>query len=407
MTNTLNYLLESGLSLGLFTLFFVLVLRPEKSFVFNRFYLLGSVVLSMAIPLIHIPVGSIPEGFTAGTVFLDSIELNKQPTGNLLHIPTLLIWSYGLISIFLLGRLIVKLLKVLLRKGTRINTFDFSYVELKNSSEAYTLFNTIYLGEQLDSDERRLILSHERVHVREYHSIDLIFLELITVVLWINPFLYIIKSLARANHEYLADARAMMNDNRDLYIQTLAAHSLKKHGFALTHSFYASTTLKRINMINKQNHKIMRIKQLVPFGLAIVLIIVFGCEENGQSLGDIGNIQAVGNSEYTMQDGVYDKVEEAPSPIGGMAEFFSWVTQNLKYPEQAKKKGVEGQVLVQFILDPSGNMTQVKAVKGIGGGCDEAAVELIKSAAPWNPGKMGGKAVSVRMVLPINFKISG
>ena len=78
----------------------------------------------------------------------------------------------------------------------------------------------------------------------------------------------------------------------------------------------------------------------------------------------------------------------------------------MKYPNQARRMGIEGRVFVQFVVDKDGQLTEIKAVKGIGAGCDEEAVRVLKSAPKWKPGKQRGRPVKVRMILPITFKLS-
>ena len=102
---------------------------------------------------------------------------------------------------------------------------------------------------------------------------------------------------------------------------------------------------------------------------------------------------------------IFTIVEDQPQPIGGMAAFYQYVNKNLKYPAQARRMGIEGKVFVQFVVDKDGSITDVKAVKGIGAGCDEAAVKVIQGAPKWKPGKQRGRPVKVRMILPITFKL--
>lgn len=99
-------------------------------------------------------------------------------------------------------------------------------------------------------------------------------------------------------------------------------------------------------------------------------------------------------------------VEDAPSPQGGMQAFYDFVGKHLRYPPQARRMNVEGRVFVQFVVEKDGSLTDVKAIKGIGAGCDEEAVRVVESAPPWNPGKQRGQPVRVRMVLPIVFKLT-
>ena len=88
-----------------------------------------------------------------------------------------------------------------------------------------------------------------------------------------------------------------------------------------------------------------------------------------------------------------------------MGAFYEFVQKKLKYPSQARRMGIEGKVFVQFVVDKAGNITEVTTVRGIGAGCDEEAVRVIKDSPQWKPGKQRGKSVKVRMILPITFKL--
>lgn len=102
---------------------------------------------------------------------------------------------------------------------------------------------------------------------------------------------------------------------------------------------------------------------------------------------------------------IFTIVEESAEPIGGMDAFLKYVAKNLKYPAQARRMGIEGKVFVQFVVDKDGSITDIKVVKGIGGGCDEEAVRVLENAPKWKPGKQRGRPVRQRIVLPISFKL--
>ena len=99
-------------------------------------------------------------------------------------------------------------------------------------------------------------------------------------------------------------------------------------------------------------------------------------------------------------------VEKMPQPIGGMTAFYKFMAKNLKYPKAAQRMGIEGKVFIEFIVETDGTLRDVKVMKGIQAGCDEAAVEVIKAYPGWEPGKQRGRAVPVRMVMPIYFKLN-
>jgi len=105
------------------------------------------------------------------------------------------------------------------------------------------------------------------------------------------------------------------------------------------------------------------------------------------------------------RDEVFVVLDNQPSPKAGMKEFFEYVTENLRYPEEAKKAGIQGKVFVQFIVDDKGKLTKVQAVKGIGGGCDEEAVRVLQEAPNWNPAMVVDMPVKTRMILPVTYKL--
>ena len=99
-------------------------------------------------------------------------------------------------------------------------------------------------------------------------------------------------------------------------------------------------------------------------------------------------------------------VESTPEPINVFQQFYAFVGKNLKYPKKAQRMGIEGKVFVQFIIDEFGNITELKVIRGIGSGCDEEALRVMRLLPSWIPGKQRGKPVKVRMVLPLTFKLS-
>ena len=104
-------------------------------------------------------------------------------------------------------------------------------------------------------------------------------------------------------------------------------------------------------------------------------------------------------------DQIFSIVEEQAAYKGGMASFYEFVSKKIKYPAQAKRMNIEGKVFVEFVIERDGRLTDVKAIKGIGGGCDEEAVRVVMSSPGWSPGKQRGKPVRTRFVIPINFKL--
>ncbi|MEE1000544.1 MAG: energy transducer TonB [Bacteroidales bacterium] len=109
--------------------------------------------------------------------------------------------------------------------------------------------------------------------------------------------------------------------------------------------------------------------------------------------------------KVSVDDEVFVVVEEQAEFPGGMEAMYAYIQKNLVYPEAAKEKGIEGRVFVSFIIEKDGSISNVKILRGIGGGCDEAAKEMVEKMPKWKPGKQRGKPVRFQFTLPIKFEL--
>ena len=100
---------------------------------------------------------------------------------------------------------------------------------------------------------------------------------------------------------------------------------------------------------------------------------------------------------------IYTVVEQQAEFPGGMQAMMKFISQNMKYPSQARRMGTEGSVFVEFVIDQQGQISGAKVIKGIGTGCDEEAVRVVNKMPAWKPGKQNGRAVKSRFVLPVKF----
>jgi protein TonB len=109
--------------------------------------------------------------------------------------------------------------------------------------------------------------------------------------------------------------------------------------------------------------------------------------------------------EEVQEQEIFQIVEEMPAYPGGDQKLMEYVAKNIKYPQIARETGIQGRVFVGFVVEPDGSVSNVKVLRGIGGGCDEEAMRVVKSMPKWKPGKQRGKAVRVSYMLPVNFKL--
>ena len=109
--------------------------------------------------------------------------------------------------------------------------------------------------------------------------------------------------------------------------------------------------------------------------------------------------------EEVSETEIFQIVEEMPSFPGGEGKLMEYVAKNIKYPQIARETGIQGRVFIGFVVEPDGSVSNVKLLRGIGGGCDEEAMRVVKSMPKWKPGKQRGKAVRVSYQIPVFFKL--
>jgi protein TonB len=109
--------------------------------------------------------------------------------------------------------------------------------------------------------------------------------------------------------------------------------------------------------------------------------------------------------EDVVEQEIFQIVEEMPAYPGGDQKLMEFIAKGIKYPQIARETGIQGRVFVGFVVEPDGSVSNVKVLRGIGGGCDEEAMRVVKSMPKWKPGKQRGKAVRVSYMLPVNFKL--
>jgi periplasmic protein TonB len=123
---------------------------------------------------------------------------------------------------------------------------------------------------------------------------------------------------------------------------------------------------------------------------------------------DIIDLPVEGNGNAIIEEPpsqIFTIVEQMPSFLGGEEKLFEYLSKNIKYPSMARENGITGTVYVTFVVEGNGKITDVKKLRGIGGGCDEEAIRVVKNMPDWKPGKQNGKSVRVQFNLPIKFTL--
>jgi TonB family protein len=418
MQALLIHLLQANLILMLLFGYYFLVLRRENSFRFNRFFLLAVWPLSLLLPAVKLPQWSSLAVPTADDfLFLlaqnDLTWATSETTAVAIEKPTVM-WPIVLLALIVLGSvfIIIQLAKRLFfieqlpkRHGYRTERkSDHTLVYTAGELPIFSFFERIFWHEQthLDKQQNEAILSHELVHVKQKHSWDVVISEAFLCIFWYNPLAWLLKRAIADNHEYLADQASASQLADEGYRALLAGQFAQQYNLSLGNFFYKSTLINRIMMLSKQKQTAKwKLAMAAPF--LVVLVIGFGRET---SLTGFKSDDLDANVEVSKDtDEVFSIVEEQAVPKNGIESFYEYVAKELgdKYPKDAQRMGIEGTVYVQFIIEKDGSLSDVQVVRGIGGGCDEMAVEVISNSEKWIPGRQAGLDVRSRRIIPIKF----
>ena len=116
-------------------------------------------------------------------------------------------------------------------------------------------------------------------------------------------------------------------------------------------------------------------------------------------------IPPVFEEEVVVEDEIFIVVEDQPEFPGGDAARIRFLSENIRYPQMARESGIQGTVFVTFVVERDGSITDVRVIRGIGGGCDEEAIRVIQAMPSWTPGRQRGRPVRVQFTMPIRFTL--
>lgn len=416
---TLPYLLTASLYLLLFYGCYWLLVRRNTFFGLNRAYLLASVVLSLLLPLLKLP-GEAVESLSIGSITLPAFVAGNTTTiGNDAWSLTNWVWLiYGLGATVMLMRLGWNLWTVfrLIRRGTAERRSTYILVRLPQESTpdgrtpdgqtpSFSFGRYLVLNHTDALTESAALLRHEEAHIRQYHTADVLFLEIVQVAFWFNPVVRFYKQSVQEVHEFLAD-RAVLKTPQPDYAHQLVAYALNVSPSALITPFVSKSTLKqRIVMLQKpQTHRRALLGYALALPLAALLVM---CTQPDRDLSQAETtIHANQPARQANVDGeIFTVVENQPEFQGGMKELGAYLQKNLRYPESAQKANAQGKVFISFIVTKTGEIADVKLLKGIGFGADEEAIRVVQSMPRWIPGSQSGQVVNVRYNLPIRFEL--
>ncbi|TFV97546.1 M56 family peptidase [Algoriphagus kandeliae] len=420
----IDFWVEGSLILSLGLLFYKLVLEKLTFFDWNRVFLLSIMGMALVIPFLSFQLSEsqpVLQEFLLPT-FEFGQGIAESQTFNWFE---LLLWVYIIgvgISLIRTGLGLVKLIFQL----QLVEKFKYQGLVLAvhPKFEPASFFGIILLPSFNPEDpDHHQILLHESVHVKKKHSWDLLFTHLFKSLFWFNPLVILFEKLLREVHEFQADHGVIGSYSQFDYSRLLLRLIVQDRGWQLAHSFNQFQTKKRILMMNREkSNSVAKSRFLMIVPLVAMMVLVFACDQN---ISDENAIKPENTVEIINENGdtelhgmvngklveigadeIFDVVEDMPTPTGGMSAWGEYLMANLKYPDKAKQMGIEGTVVLAFVVNTDGSISDVEILRGIGAGCDEEAHRVVQNAPNWEPGKQRGQAVRTRMRLPIRFKLS-
>jgi len=425
-----EFLLKSSIVLLVFYVGYWFLLRKGTHFKLNRIYLLAGLIFSMLIPFLNfqLPSDSTSEIF----ITLDSIDISAN--GQLIKqeiefgfINFLQVFYFSIIFI-LFTRILIQfylLLKMFVHSETEM-IGDAQVVITNKQNAVFSFFNLVFANrESRNSSDFQAILKHEYVHMVQKHSVDILLTEMLSIVLWFNPFIWFYKKSVKENHEFLADEGVVNNGcSANHYQKVLFEQSTGLH-LSLANNFNQSLTFKRLNMMKKiRSNKLAKYKVLLMIPAFLLMIFFVACSKDKDSQIESNNpheteeLVVVAHSE-TAKDVknnksgdemypanlAYKKVQKMPQYPGGELELRKFLAINIKYPHEARQAGISGKVFVKFVVNKEGSVDNVSIARGVHSSLDDESVRVVKLLSDWEPGEQDGEKVNVWYTVPINFQL--
>ena len=441
MENWIIYIMKCSICLALLYLPFWRFLRKETFFFFNRYALLGITALSFILPLINIPEMS-PKLVEVEILPIhwenfEVLTYEEQSTERSIDWMSIVGWIYviGVLACFIYKMYdLIRLLRFIPKGCLWMEKESGLYIHCHAGKVMpFSWMNHIVISDTDYRENGEAILLHEKAHIACRHSWDVMCLAVVEVLQWFNPFVWMLSNDIQDIHEYEADL-AVLRQGIDAknYQRLIIRKAVSSGSYAFANSFNHSSLKKRITMMmKKKSNPWARAKYLYVLPLATVAIAAFARPEVSNEANEISSVKvndlasivkaeeakSVGISSGQMvlntdsvstvkEKVIFQVVEKAPEFPGGMEECMKFLGNSIKYPIVAQENGIQGTVIVSFVVTDEGDIQNPVIVKGVDPLLDAEALRVIKMMPKWKPGMQRGKAVNVKYTLPVSFRLS-
>ncbi|MDE6769479.1 MAG: M56 family metallopeptidase [Muribaculaceae bacterium] len=434
----LSYSLISTLILAFGYLAYRLVMAGERQHTFNRCFILLIYAAAMVLPLIMLSVLMRPAHHAGG---LSAIEIG-QLTGGLLEggetpvtrwltaetLAKVIFWLYiaGVILVALYSVFSVLMLWSVVRRGERIECDGFTLILIDSHDiSPFSLRHTVVMNRTDYEEAGDMILLHECAHLRFDHWLDVLIAQMVVCLQWYNPAAWVLREELKAIHEFQADEAVISSGvNLKQYQLLLIKKAVGSRFQSLANSLNHSKLKKRVTMMYKKKTSTRRriaallVLPALAAGCAVTAIPAVADVIRTFALSSAASIavsDAPGaalastpssdDNNKTDRKEVYTAAEVLPEPPGGMSGLMQYLNQNVRYPEEAFLANEQGRVIVKFIVEADGSISDPRLVHGVSPSLDQEALRVVKTMPKWTPAKVNGKPVASWFNLPISFKL--
>ncbi len=450
------YSIKVAICLVAFYLFYKLLLSRDTFHAFNRATLLLLMLLSLVLPFVSLSIDE-PTVVNNGMVQVEQLLVagvtgeDTQPASLTLVQVLFMVYMVGVVVS--VGREIVSLAGLYkLISGRDHVTIDngIRIIVIDGDMAPFSWFNNIVISRSDYESGRREILIHEMAHISHHHSLDILLCNVLLIFQWFNPAVWLLRRELRNIHEYEADEAVLASGaNAAEYQLLLIRKAVGERLFSMANNLNHNSLKKRITMmLTKRSNPWNRVKVLLTVPVAAVAVVAFATPKaeslsreiehesdaivssvvkstsdkaalvaQGKTSGE-ETVNAMGRADNTLiandiqrmtstDDDVYEVVEKMPAFPGGMAELMKYLRSNVRYPVEAHKAGIQGRVVVSFVVNKDGTVKDAKIVRSVDKSIDAEALRVISAMPKWQPGYQDGKAVSVRYTVPVTFRLTG
>lgn len=422
------YLLQVNVGLILFYALYKLVCTRDTFFRSRRFILIVSLVLPFILPFIdvrewlesrdrmimltHFDYSAVLPEIVVGSEAVETgnrVFVLSEWIGYLYLAGVVVLLVRLAVQAFSLYRLIVRMPEKEIN-GVRIKC-------LNDPSGPFSFFGWIFMNPAaVKKDEISEILTHEMAHVKQHHSVDVLLAEMVSICCWMNPFAWLLKREVRLNLEFLADRKVMEAGFATKSYQYHLLGLAYNHKYGLSNNFNFSHLKQRIIMMNKKKSNATGHIKYALFVLPAFALLVAGnisCSQDASQTEDakeevvapVSPEAKEAPADSTAKEEVFMVAEQMPEFPGGMKELLKFLQDNLKYPENAMKNNVQGRVIVQFVVEKDGTLTEFKVARSVDPDLDAEALRVLQTMPKWKPGMQRGKIVRVKFTVPVSFKL--